>query len=244
MSSTNKTSNYDLSQFVSTDKPAWLTDYNQDMTKIDSGINTAQNTATGADGKADSNTTKIGQLENLTTTAKTNLVNAINEVDSIASTAQETASAGTTIANQALTKASQIDKFNLTKQIVLSPSVNRGSINTNVSYVHYAGDSSDSIFKTYGRVYISSLSGISGSLTVTLGQTPLRPSSAYEITAGGICSTRNSNLTISDQFAVSLHVALDGKITLSTIPLDGNIADASIVIPPCLYFNEDFGDVS
>ena len=35
MSSTNKTTNYELSQFLGTDKPAWLSDYNTDMSKID-----------------------------------------------------------------------------------------------------------------------------------------------------------------------------------------------------------------
>lgn len=35
MASTNHTTNYQLSQFAQTDKPAWLGDYNQDMTKID-----------------------------------------------------------------------------------------------------------------------------------------------------------------------------------------------------------------
>lgn len=38
MSSTNKTTNLQLSQFVGTDKPTWLTDYNGDMQKIDSGF--------------------------------------------------------------------------------------------------------------------------------------------------------------------------------------------------------------
>lgn len=38
MASTNKTTNYQLSQFTSTDKPAWLGDYNQDMNKIDAGM--------------------------------------------------------------------------------------------------------------------------------------------------------------------------------------------------------------
>lgn len=38
MASTNKTTNYELSQFASTDKPAWLGDYNQDMVKIDTGM--------------------------------------------------------------------------------------------------------------------------------------------------------------------------------------------------------------
>lgn len=38
MSSTNKTSNYELSQFVGTDIPSILTDYNGDMRKIDTAI--------------------------------------------------------------------------------------------------------------------------------------------------------------------------------------------------------------
>ena len=35
MTATNKTSNYRLSQFVGTDRPTWLEDYNGDMAKID-----------------------------------------------------------------------------------------------------------------------------------------------------------------------------------------------------------------
>lgn len=35
MTATNKTANYDLSQFVGTDRPTWLGDYNSDMKKID-----------------------------------------------------------------------------------------------------------------------------------------------------------------------------------------------------------------
>lgn len=38
MSSTNKTANYELSQFVGTDIPSILSDYNGDMRKIDAGI--------------------------------------------------------------------------------------------------------------------------------------------------------------------------------------------------------------
>lgn len=55
MASTNKTTTLDLSQFVGTDKPDWLTDYNEDMGKIDtwattadSDINAANNNASGA----------------------------------------------------------------------------------------------------------------------------------------------------------------------------------------------------
>lgn len=35
MTATNKTVNYELSQFVGADRPTWLGDYNSDMSKID-----------------------------------------------------------------------------------------------------------------------------------------------------------------------------------------------------------------
>ena len=82
MASTNSTTHYELSQYIGTDKPTYLVDYNQDMSKIDTGIYAAKS-------EADTNSTSIGTLSNLTTTAKTNLVSAINEIDS------ETAGIGT-----------------------------------------------------------------------------------------------------------------------------------------------------
>lgn len=38
MTAANHTKNYNLSQFVGTDRPTWLGDYNGDMTKIDSQL--------------------------------------------------------------------------------------------------------------------------------------------------------------------------------------------------------------
>ena len=43
MSSTNKTTNYNLSQFVGTDVPSYLGDYNSDMSKIDKAIGDVAN---------------------------------------------------------------------------------------------------------------------------------------------------------------------------------------------------------
>lgn len=82
MASTNSTTHYELSQYIGTDKPTYLVDYNQDMSKIDAGIYEAKS-------EADTNSTSIGTLSNLNTTAKTNLVSAINEVEG------ETAGIGT-----------------------------------------------------------------------------------------------------------------------------------------------------
>ena len=70
MSATNHTANYGLSQFLGTDKPAWLVDYNGDMAAIDQGIkdaadaaSAAQTTANTADGKADTNAANITTLD-------------------------------------------------------------------------------------------------------------------------------------------------------------------------------------
>ena len=38
MTATNKTKNYELSQFVGSDRPTWLGDYNSDMSKIDAQL--------------------------------------------------------------------------------------------------------------------------------------------------------------------------------------------------------------
>lgn len=67
MAYTNKTANYELPQYVPTDQPTYLEDFNGAMFTIDSGMK--------------ENSTNIGDLSSLTTTAKTDLVSAINEVD-------------------------------------------------------------------------------------------------------------------------------------------------------------------
>jgi hypothetical protein len=109
MASTNKTTHYDLSQYVGSDKPTYLGDYNTDMAKIDTAINSAKTTAdtastaatnaataasnaqttadtavtnaAAAQTSANTANTNIGTLANLTTTEKTTIVGAINEVD-------------------------------------------------------------------------------------------------------------------------------------------------------------------
>ena len=48
MASTGKTTNYELSQFIGTDKPSWLGDYNGDMLKIDTALVSINATATTA----------------------------------------------------------------------------------------------------------------------------------------------------------------------------------------------------
>ncbi len=244
MASTNKTTNYELSQFVSSDKPAWLGDYNADMAKIDTAMKANADSATGADGKATANATAIGTIANLTTDAKTNLVVAINEVDAHADSATTSATQAVATANTASNNASsalsEILKFNLSARTTLSPASTGGTINTSLTNVQFATDTSSSVFKVYGRVYLQNLASVASSaITITLGTTSLRPTSAYDINASVIASRLVNN--VWDTTPRNLHINTNGVITFElAIPV--GTTEASIIIPPCLYFNSDFGD--
>lgn len=245
MASTNKTTNYELSQFLGSDKPAWLSDYNTDMSKIDTQMKLNADAATAASGSASTANTNIGTLSELTTDVKTSAVAAINEVDSHADVAQSTANAANTTAN---TAATNVAKFNLTNRYTLTPSVNLGSLGP-LTNIQFAADSSNSVFKVYGRVQINNLTGISGNLTLTLGTTSLRPSADYEINTGALLVTTNTSGIVNAVGSRNIKVHTTGEITIESPStnnilsvLDGTSSAINVYLSPCLYFNTDFGD--
>ena len=71
MGATNSTLHYQLSQFISTDKPAWLQDYNGDMQKIDNGINGALVAAESAQNSADTANAGVGTVGDAVTALQT-----------------------------------------------------------------------------------------------------------------------------------------------------------------------------
>lgn len=73
MASTNKTTHFELGQFVGTDKPAWLIDYNGDMIKIDLALKSIQDLANGADAKATTSQSEVNTLENIVTGVLTDI---------------------------------------------------------------------------------------------------------------------------------------------------------------------------
>ena len=79
MAHTNETVNYHLSQFVGTDIPNPLVDYNGDMEKIDTAIKNVADSAVSESGRITALETQNGS-EVLTTTAQT-LSGAVNELD-------------------------------------------------------------------------------------------------------------------------------------------------------------------
>lgn len=90
MASTNKTTTLDLSQFVGTDKPDWLTDYNEDMEKIDawattaeSDINTATSDASNAKTTASAASTAANQASATANNALSKANEAINNIGDV-----------------------------------------------------------------------------------------------------------------------------------------------------------------
>ena len=67
MSSTNKTTNLELSQFLGSDSPKWLTDYNADMEKIDAGYQTVKAQADATDLIVGGHTSSISSLQSTVT---------------------------------------------------------------------------------------------------------------------------------------------------------------------------------
>lgn len=246
MSSTNKTTNYQLSQFIGTDKPAWLSDYNGDMGKIDTGIHNAQSAATAADGKATANTSAIGTLSSLTTTAKTNLVSAINEVNTTAGTAVNTASTAAGNASQAKNEADALAAY-LTMSSISQVGSDKyvpsaGTVNTGKSSVTVSTNSTASLGKVYGSIRFTAPTAETA-YTITLNiDSGIHPDADFSITPAGL----GFEITAS---SVGLQY---GKIITLVFKPNGNIqinfycdraGDHMLNLWPCLYFFKDFGDV-
>lgn len=257
MSSTNKTTNYELSQFIGSDKPAWLTDYNSDMGKIDAGVYTAQTTATGADGKATANATAIGDLTTLTTTAKTNLVAAVNEVNTSASTAYNAATSAASTATQAKNEITNFEtKFNLANVTSINAIGGYSSMVQSCN-LKVAQNSDGSIFKLYGSILLRNGSTTTVALTPVAGlngyygmKTTLKlasaPASAYLVSPCGIkqqylagqpvAAITYPNMAVDNEGYIYVEV-----IAASTATYTGNNAYSTCFLP-CIYFNGTFGD--
>lgn len=90
MGATNTTTYYNLSQFIGTDKPAWLQDYNGDMLKIDTAINNAKTAADSAANAASAAqndaTTALGDITTINgniSTINTTLGTAVGNINTI-----------------------------------------------------------------------------------------------------------------------------------------------------------------
>lgn len=81
MSSTNKTLNIELSQFVGSDKPTWLSDYNGDMSKIDTYAGNLKSQADATDLVVSGQSSAISNLQSTTSDQGTAITGLRTDVD-------------------------------------------------------------------------------------------------------------------------------------------------------------------
>ena len=247
MASTNKTQYYDLSQFTAPDKLSVMSDYNNDMRKIDAGLYDAQTTANVADGKADlAQTTasgaqtsaddagtnasralgNIGTMANLETVEKTNLVGAINEI-------------------LGLFNLSNITTYNNPNDFIVPSGT---SLNANATNITVAKNSTGSICKIYGEVRLNTPSAMAEPKVTLDVDTGLRPAQDITISPCGFSMSRDgaNNEPSSSIFLNTSYLTIKttGKLEfgLTTQLSGGQNAMAKSIYIPFIIFVKNFGD--
>ena len=238
--STNKTTHYELSQYVGTDKPTYLGDYNGDMLKIDTAIYNVSEAVSGVSGSITVINGNIGTLASLTTTDKTDLVSAINEVDTnsknnatnIGTLANLETENKTNIVN-AINEIQEYFNINSFESINSNDiSISGGSLtNQNLST---ALNQDGTLGKFYGRLNVNKTSD---TLTITIN-TDIRPSENLTLT-GSVLFNRQ---TVSSNAVAlgSMTISTSGVVTIELIDASRN--GIGVYLLPCLYFFKNFGD--
>ena len=250
MSSTNHTTNYNLPQFVGSDKPAWLGDINPALAAIDAQMKLNADAASAASGAAATADGKAVSAGNAAATA-----------DGKAETAQTTANGAVTAVNTLAAKLTLSDNQSMdVSDFTFAIGSDSGTL--------YLSQSADgSIFKVYGNFLFDNPQGANRSISLvaipkgesaaqlygikTTLQLATAPAGSYAV-AGAILrnnAPRSGNdRSVYNMWNTSFAVGADGYIYL-------NISDSStstMIVPanqvlrlsafPCVYFNDNFGD--
>ena len=226
MSSTNKTTNYELSQYVGSDKPTYLGDYNSDMLKIDTQMKTNATAAATADTKA--------------TTAGTNANTAITN----AATADTKATNAQTTATSALNKATQNEADISKLNIVNFNTINQVNVSISGGTLTYFGvsnatNSDGSVGKLYGTI-IATVTTNSTNLSISFPSN-FRPTEKIYINGTNLAFFFNS-LGFSNIGAETLAIDTDGTVSFSSYVT--GMTSVRYDLLACLLFLKNFGDTS
>lgn len=244
MSHSNSTTNYNLPQFVGTDKPAWLTDINGAFSNIDTAIKSAKDTADTAAGNATTANTAIGTLANLNTTEKTNLVGAVNEVNINLGTTSGVASQASGDATNALNKVTSLESaLNLdTFASYEGNDLTKSNCSNAYGKLFTASNADGSVGKIYGF-----LGGVKSTSSNTDGyisfMTPFRPATDITIADSILMMQYGySGSPNGEAFArTSMTIKTTGEVQIIVSAYYYN-RTYNYYLAPCLYFMKDFGD--
>lgn len=224
MASTNKTTNFNLPQWVGTDKPTWQGDLNSAFLTIDTQMQTNKTNSELALQKnqenknlIDLNTANIGVLNNLNTTDKTNLVNAINEVNESVETGK--------IGN--LNDLNTINKGNVVSAINEVNTKTNNAINKSNANGNNIGNLSN-LNTTNKTNLVNAINEINDNFENSLTFTNKKLTSGFTISSGKL-QGGELNITKSNDESV---IKIWGNILINTIPSGGK--DIIVTIPASL----------
>lgn len=167
MSSTNKTTNYNLSQYIGTDKPTYLGDYNGDMLKIDTQLKANADSASNAASTA-------GAAQAVASEASKNVQNLNDSVTAnsadIASLKTKNAQQDSSIQNVSNAASSALNKANQNEHNIADINTrNQWIQGTNIHNTGLPNYTKGSWDCSYNR--LSGLLNISGQIELSQGST-------------------------------------------------------------------------
>ena len=212
MASTNHTTNYSLSQFVGSDKPAWLGDYNQDMDKIDTQMKTNATAISTLGTTVSGQTTAISGLTSDVSTAQSDISGLGTRMTAVETknTEQDTAiSTNASDIDSLKTRTSTLEsgfsnQANAISSLQTDNTTNIANIATNTVNIASLDSELDNFESRFNLTTINNITSISGysgiindSVNLTLAQNS--DGSVYKLygTAGsyGLQTTTTASLT-------------------------------------------------
>lgn len=167
MSSTNKTTNYNLSQYIGTDKPTYLGDYNSDMLKIDKQLKANADSASNATSAAGA-AQAVAEKSSKDVQALNNSLTANSE--DIAALKTKNAQQDVSIQNATNSASSALNKANQNEQNITDINTrNQWIYGTNIHNTGLANYSSGSWSCSYNK--FSRLLSIDGQIEFSQGTT-------------------------------------------------------------------------
>lgn len=196
MGATNHTANYDLPQWIGTDKPTFLGDLNDAFLKIDTGMKTNQSEISGATSDAGNALAKATSAEQAVNTLSP-LVNTASENASQAlTTANNAASTANTANTNANTANSKLNTFNWSSQVSLTKPSGKTWEDFNVTYSRNEGMYLLNLYGIITGSYTDSHNQIQNrSVLFTLPSSFPRPTSTRSIYGGIMCYLTPPGLT-------------------------------------------------
>ena len=217
MSHTNTTANYNLPQFIGTDKPSWLTDVNGAMTSIDTQMKA----------NADANTTTAGDLSTLAgrvTTAEGNIATNTANITTVSSVASTAGTTATNAKNTADALESMLDINDFGKS---TATTSNGTIN--FQNVYYASNAAGSVGKIYGEIGVTPSTNAPTSITFS---TPFRPSET--LTIGGNVFLQHG--VTRELYYTDYTIGTNGQVTIQLSNLFYNVATKINLVATLTFF--------